>query len=270
MKVVEFSVKVIDDVFTVFGANPEADLQEILPEILGQFESRMNSPLSDYKILIAHQVVNPFAAIHDLQPRFSNPELTLNDIEWQITNPNITVEDLGLIPISQETIITDLKLKITTPGIQLSDLQLRPKGFQATLQDQQLQNGMYLFFIKPTLVMVKLGLFLSSRPDSEGWIIQDKEVTIGRRDEERKILPEIDITPYLRNPLKISRRQAVLTEEEGRWRIRLHRDARSVIYVDNQRLDPELSIDVRNDSVIKFGNNPDSPEFTLYTRFVTA
>lgn len=270
MKTIEFSAQLVDDKFTLFGSNADAVFEEVLPEIIRQLAGKGGeADLQGYRVLVAHQLTNPDLQIQDLRLQLSSPDYSLQDLEWQVTNPGLKLEDLNLKPTNPDAPLDEMTFKITNPRLALQDLILRAKSPQLTLQDQRIQSGMYLIFIKPSVTLVNLALYLPNQKPNEGWQIRQQEALIGRRDEEKGIFPEVDLTPHLRNPLKISRQQAWLQEDEGKWKIRLHAEARSLVYVDNVRLEPERSIELRNDTVLNIGNNPENPELRLFVRLFT-
>jgi hypothetical protein len=88
-------------------------------------------------------------------------------------------------------------------------------------------------------------------------------VLIGREDE---IAPDIDLTPLLRDPLRVSRKLAWLKEDKNKWTISLHEDGRTPVYVDQVHLEPGKSIDINDESIISFGSSIQEPDLKLMVR----
>jgi hypothetical protein len=89
------------------------------------------------------------------------------------------------------------------------------------------------------------------------------EVLIGRIDDEKGIFPEVDLSPYLKNPLHISRQQAILFEEDDIWKIKLHPDSSSLGFIDNQKMDKKKNYEIRDDTEVKFGLDVNSPDVRI-------
>ena len=136
-----------------------------------------------------------------------------------------------------------------------------------TLQDIKVQNSFYILFIKPIVVSTKLQLWIGDRNVQT---VDKQKALIGRLDEEKGIDPDFDLTPYLGNfVLKVSRSQAWLMEENGAWTIQLAPDARSAVYLDNNRLGQGNAYEIHNDSVLSFGNNPEQPYLRVTAKIVS-
>jgi hypothetical protein len=143
----------------------------------------------------------------------------------------------------------------------------RPLDGDTTLQDLNLQSGSYVFFIKPTTVSTKLELWVRNRKEQT---IEKQKALIGRLDEDDDIYPDFDLTSYLGEfELKVSRKQAYFIEENGSWKIQLADEARSALFVDNQRLVAGSSYDIYNDSVLSFGNNSEKPYLRVIVKIVS-
>ncbi|MCX7976396.1 MAG: FHA domain-containing protein [Bellilinea sp.] len=186
--------KIITDPFTLHGASPNMPLSKILEHVLKQNPAKTEgSRPSDYKILVARQVVDP---------------------------GNMTIKDLDL------------------------------------------NDGDYLLFYQPPITSVRLRLIppAAFRDKHKGWLIQNSPALVGRADEE---IPDVDLTPLLKDPLRVSRKLAVLEEEEESWTIRLHGDAHSIVYVGDVRLERNMVVELNNDTVIRFGKNPNDPDLVL-------
>jgi hypothetical protein len=186
--------KIINDSFTLHGASPNLPVAKILEHVLKQnlTETEGTRP-SDYKILVARQVVDP---------------------------GNLTIKDLDL------------------------------------------SEGDYLLFYQPPLALVRLRLTPSAvfSDTHKGWLIQNSPALIGREDEE---MPDVDLAPVLKDPLCVSRKLALLEEKDESWTIRLHDDAHSIVYVGDTRLERNMMLELNNDTVIRFGKNPNDPDLIL-------
>ena len=239
------------------------------PEILQQLKSDGNQKdVNEFKILLARQLTNPEIALDDISNQLAAQELTLQDLELQITNPNIKLKDLGLQVSDPEIKAKGVSLKITNPDLDLATLDIRVKAPQITLQDQKLENGFYLILVKSFSARVKLALFLPNQSPEDGWVIRKQEALIGRMDELENIMPDVDLTPKLRNPVKISRQQAFLHEDDGIWKIYLHKEARSSVFVNGNRLEQGEDVELKDDYVLNFGADPNNPEVRLFVRLL--
>jgi len=169
MRQTEFhiSYKILEDRFLIYGASLNVPLSQILTQILKQNpEADTGTKASEYKVLVAKQVVDP---------------------------PNLTLKDLDLT------------------------------------------EGDYLLIYKPQLSGMRLRL-IPPKPLQKirsEWVIDSTDALIGRADDT---LPDIDLTPMLQDPLKISRKLAWLKFDDETWTIILHEDAHSVVYVYQIRL----------------------------------
>lgn len=131
----------------------------------------------------------------------------------------------------------------------------------ATLEDLHLNSGDFLLIIRPSTVKVRLVLVDDMR--NRRWVVEKQEALIGRRDDVDGIFPEVDLTSALRNAVRISRRQAVLREQGGQWEISLHPDAKSLVFVDNTRLEYGRPVALSEQMTLSFGNSVESPELKV-------
>jgi len=177
-----------------------------------------------------------------------NPDLSLAS-----ALPEIFRQFLG--ELNKES-LSEIKILIAH---QITDL----KG--QTIRDLNLDSGDYLFFYRPSLALVKLQLIPPKRFKDvhPGWVIEKPVVLIGREDE---IAPDIDLTPLLRDPLRVSRKLAWLKEDKNKWTISLHEDGRTPVYVDQVHLEPGKSIDINDESIISFGSSIQEPDLKLMVR----
>lgn len=137
-----------------------------------------------------------------------------------------------------------------------------------TLKDIQLPQGGYILLVEPTPASVQLSLHLPQEPAREGLVAVNRETLIGRLEDDKERPSDLDLTQYLKNPLKISRQQAWLREQNGRWMISLHVKANSPIYVNQVRLEKDQEAWVNDGTVIGFGGLPESPELRLVATYL--
>lgn len=126
-----------------------------------------------------------------------------------------------------------------------------------SLLDIKFRDGFSILFMKPVVVSTKLELWIDNKIVDT---INRHETMIGRPDPDRNISPDFDLTPYLGNfERKISRRQAHIREEDGRWMIRLADDAQSNVFLNGQRLERGSVYEIPHESAILFGSNVEQP-----------
>lgn len=153
----------------------------------------------------------------------------------------------------------DYRIYIASPLIDeqgsSSILPKRTKGNINTPLGNLLNNGDYVFFVKPESKTSKLEIWIR---DQKILVFDKTQVLIGRRDEKKGIVPEIDLTPHLGdNALRISRKQAWLMENNGRWTVCLDENARSPVYLNGkEQLEPGVNYDVLNETRLGFGGLP--------------
>jgi len=160
----------------------------------------------------------------------------------------------------------------TTGGIQPADYKVliarQVTDTAQTLKDLQLQNGDYIFLIQPATVSIKLKLQLSNRPDVN-WTIAESHAQIGRRDPEKNITPEIDLTDLLPGGKTISREQADLYENKGQWEIGLCQDAKGIMFIDQTLMEHGKRYLLHGGETITIGSLQ-SPELRLIVSFEQA
>ena len=132
-----------------------------------------------------------------------------------------------------------------------------------TLDDIKLAAGDFLLMVPLVSSAVQLRLAPQKRFDHPGWMIDEPEALIGRRDVESGIIPDVDLSPFTADPTTISRQLAYLREKGDAWTIQLHKDAHSAVYVDRARLEPGQVVPLRDSSILAFGGTPSRPDFQL-------
>jgi hypothetical protein len=134
-----------------------------------------------------------------------------------------------------------------------------------TLDDLKIQSGYYLFFLKPAAISTKLRLQIGSTI----FELEKAEVSIGRQDIEKGIIPDLDLIPYLgENELKVSRQLLILTETGGVWKLKLHPNAKTSVFLDSQKLQHNIAYNVQNDSAISIGSSPENPFLRITTKLM--
>jgi len=139
-------------------------------------------------------------------------------------------------------------------------------------QDTQLRpetSGFYLLFVEPPKNSTKLELSLL---DGRHLAVLDgqDEYLLGRRDEQSKIKPQIDLTPFLgENELKVSREQAILYFADEKWKLKLHNNARVAVFLDQEKLEKNRSYDIPEEAILKLGNDPNNPVLRVLAHVVT-
>ncbi len=133
----------------------------------------------------------------------------------------------------------------------------------ATLEELDVKTGYYLFFIKPTTVSVKLEININGK----NFIINKQDLFVGRKDEEKNIYPDLDLTQFLKgNDNKVSRELIVFKEKDGKWMVKLHPNAHSSVYLDGKELKHGEENEVGD--TINIGNSPESPYIRMKTKIL--
>lgn len=163
-------------------------------------------------------------------------------VTYQLTVPEMTLE------------------KLSANEVQLTE--------DDSLLDVKFQDGLSILFIKPTLMSTKLELWVESRRVG---VIDRHETLIGRSDPDHEIDPDFDLTPFLGEfERKVSRKQAYLTEENGKWKIRLASEAKSNVFLNEQRLEQGISYEISHESAISFGTNLEQPYLRIIAKLTGA
>jgi len=136
-----------------------------------------------------------------------------------------------------------------------------------TAEQIGLHPGDTLSLVEVRLQSSRVTLVLSApRGDHQAFKINFSPAVLGRFDKnlaDKRL--DIDLSRVLRRGKErsVSRRQAEFTEENGVWRVQLHKDARVPMFVDNQRLTMGEPIALSENNVLSFGNSPNHPDFQL-------
>lgn len=166
--------------------------------------------------------------------------------------------------ISEYRVLVTYQLAVAdTPIDQLSSEQATISGDDSLL-DIKFQDGFSILFVKPIVVSTKLELWIDNKKVDT---IDRHETMIGRPDPDHNITPDFDLTPYLGDfERKVSRKQAFLREEDGRWMIRLADEAQSNIFLNGQRLERGSTYEITHESAILFGPNIEQPYLRIIAR----
>lgn len=212
---ISFSVQVIPDKSQDFKCNSSASALDVISRVARLMTDQDGKPidLSEYKVLIAYQLLSP---------------------------------EIGMSRLFHENLQIPASL--------------------TTLDDLKVQTGYYVLFVKPATVSTKLELCIGTTL----FRLEKTEIVIGRRDDEKGIDPDVDLTPFLAgNELKISRQLLVLNEVNGIWQLKLHPNARTSVFLDSQKLQYNAIHYIQNDSAISIGNSPEQPYLKITTKLVS-
>lgn len=260
MSEISFLAQLITNKSMLFSANAEASVFKMVPGLIASLDGTGGKEGKDnYKVLIAYQLTDQNALLNEIIRDLSESKTLLGDLEWQITNPNLAIEDLGLEIKTDDRGETTVKIK--NPKLNIEDLHLKLKSSITSFQSLQIKNGHYILIAKESNSNFRLKI---TYPDRKQRIYEPgSEVLIGRIDDEKGIFPEVDLSPYLKNPLHISRQQAILFEEDDIWKIKLHPDSSSLGFIDNQKMDKKKNYEIRDDTEVKFGLDVNSPDVRI-------
>lgn len=196
--------------------------------------------MSTNEFYISYKIIRDYLTLHGASPNTPLSQI-LNHVLKQ--NPDTST---GTKPSEYKILVAH---QVTDPGVQ-------------TLKDLDISEGDYLFFYRPQLASMRLHLIPPKALQSicPDYVFETTEVLIGRRDETT---PDLDLTPLVKDPLKISRKAAWLRAENERWTIEKHPEGHSAIYVDQVLLEPGKIMELNDTTVIDFGKNPQEPDLTL-------
>ncbi len=186
----------------------------------------------------------------------ANPESRLTSILPALLN-RMRDSGIGMDPQEYKVLIAR----------QVLDFNTSLEDSLTSLQDLQIQTGDYLLLVQPSEARVKLNIYTENEQNS--WIITHQEALIGRKDEEKNILPEVDLTTALKKPLKVSRQLAIVREVDSKWMIELHPAASSGLFVDQVRLERGRPQELKDEAVLSLGNELQNPSLKLYVRLVS-
>lgn len=133
--------------------------------------------------------------------------------------------------------------------------------------DSGIQPGDYIFLVRSVQAKSSLDLKVIRGASRREWRIDAQEALIGRTDEDENIFPDIDLTPALGpRELKVSRQLLWVREKDGQWSVELHREARSIVLVDRQRLEKGRSRPLQDQAEITLGSDLEKPDLQLIVR----
>lgn len=268
-------------------------LGSALPRLL-RLEARLrNESLQNSLVIVAHAAEISATTLHDLGARDGDWLILLPrrfiPVQNAVTLANKTGVIFTSLPDSAETLrisdnvpLIDLVpslLKLSAPlshlalkqvvlavGRAVLDLESRPR--QLGLKSGDLIGVMPL---TPTLRRVRLCL-VSPRGLHPPFVIEESPCVLGRADLSLgNQQPQLDLSDTLppNKARSISRRQAIFTEQDGTWRVRLHPESGVPMFVDSRRLSPDRAIPLAEDNVLSFGASPTRPDFQLIVRLET-
>lgn len=176
-----------------------------------------------------------------------------------VSGMDILMETLRVLnPDRQEINLNDYKIFVAAPIDEKQRIfRGKPNGITYDLNGPAgniINNGDFIFFVEATSKKNKLEIWIR---DQKILVFDQERILIGRRDEKMGIMPDIDLTPYLNiNALRISRKQAWLIEQEGRWFICLDENARSPVFLNEmEQLKPGINYEIVSESKVGFGGS---------------
>lgn len=128
--------------------------------------------------------------------------------------------------------------QLLSPELSLDKLLKQEESGQlniptASLEGLGVKAGYYIFFIKPTTVSTKLEITINEKK----YIINKQDLFVGRKDEDKNIHPDLDLTQFLdSNSNKVSRELLTFREVDGKWMVTLHPNAHSSVFLDGIKL----------------------------------
>ncbi len=137
-----------------------------------------------------------------------------------------------------------------------------------SIRDFRLENGAFLIFVKTPVSSTKLELVVQRQ--RLALLDRQDEFLLGRIDEEQGIFPAIDVTKFLRreNENKISRQQAIIFGDDSKWFIKLHDEARTSVFINNEQLERGRTYEIKDDVAINLGSDPENPILRILTRLL--
>lgn len=260
MSEISFLAQLIHNKPQLYSANSDASLSKIVPALIDALDNETKDKnASNYKVFIAYQLSDPNAILNSLFNEMLDSNISLADLEWEISNLELSINSLELK--TTENSEGAPGFKITNPDLNIKDLKLKLRSSNNTFQNLQIKNGHLIVLAKTIISAFRLRITLPNQ--TQKFFDPGSEILVGREDVERGIRPDLDITRYLRNPLNISRKQAVFFEEDEHWNIKLHSESSSLVFLDNQRLEKRKNYEIRDETEIKFGNDVNNPELRI-------
>ena len=159
--------------------------------------------------------------------------------------------------------------QLLTPELSLDKLFQQEETGQlnvstATLEELSVKTGYYMFFIKPTTVSTKLEININEK----SYIINKQDLFVGRKDEDKNIQPDLDLTQFLGvNENKVSRELFTFRETDGKWMVKLHPNAHSSVFLDGIKLRHGEEREIGD--TINIGNSPEDPYVRMKTKILS-
>jgi hypothetical protein len=134
----------------------------------------------------------------------------------------------------------------------------------ATLEELGVKTGYYIFFIKPTTVSTKLEININENK----YIINKQDLFVGRKDEDKNIHPDLDLTQFLgAYSNKVSRQLLTFREVDGKWMVKLHQNAQTSVFLDANKLKHGEERVIGD--TINIGNSPEDPYVRIKTKILS-
>jgi hypothetical protein len=116
--------------------------------------------------------------------------------------------------------------------------------------------GSHVFFVRTGRGQVHLEIWIHKQKIE---VFDKRRLLIGRPDRENQINPDIDLTPFLGEyATRISRKQAWLLEENGRWYVKVDEKANSLVFLNNkQKLQAGVNYEILDEYRLGFGGVPE-------------
>ena len=169
--------------------------------------------------------------------------------------------------LSEYRVLVTYQLTVPETTLQKLTVDGSPLADEDSLVDIKFQDGFSILFVKPVVMSTKLELWIENKRVGR---ISRHETSIGRADPDQGIKPDFDLTPYLGEfERKVSRRQAHISEENGKWKIQLDAESKSAVYLNEQRLDQGLSYEIAHESAISFGPNLEQPYLRIIAKLTS-
>jgi hypothetical protein len=134
----------------------------------------------------------------------------------------------------------------------------------ATLEELSVKTGYYIFFIKPTTVSTKLEININGKK----YIHDKQDLFVGRKDEDKDIYPDLDLTQFLGSySNKVSRQLLIFREVDGKWMVKLHQNSQTSVFLDSYKLKHGEEREIGD--TINVGNSPEEPYVRLKTKIMS-
>lgn len=176
----------------------------------------------------------------------------------------------AVVPAGQQMPkMEDLKFLIARQ-LTLPELTMN-ESLQAT--GLQIENGDFLLLIVPSALSTGTSLQILDAGTGLPIHAFDKDIVmVGRQDPDVNINPDLDLTGLLpiENLKSISRRLLWFERKDEKWFVRLHPDARTTVYLENQVLDKNQQYLVQDGTTLGFGGQSStSPIIRIICRLET-